>query len=71
MPTNEPVPCDMLIFSSSNEDGTCYITTANLDGETNLKVSVIFNDYELIIFVVLDKTEQDLVIDVHLFTRIS
>ena len=71
MPTNEPVPCDMLILSSSNEDGTCYITTANLDGETNLKVSVIFNDYELIIFVVLDKTEQDLVIDVHLFTRIS
>ena len=48
MPTNEPVPCDMLILSSSNEDGTCYITTANLDGETNLKVSVIFNDYELI-----------------------
>jgi hypothetical protein len=23
---------------SSTEDGTCHITTANLDGETNLKI---------------------------------
>ena len=31
-------PCDMVLLSSSDEEGSCYITTANLDGETNLKV---------------------------------
>jgi len=32
------VPCDLVLLSSSQSDGRCYITTANLDGETNLKV---------------------------------
>ena len=35
------IPCDMVLLSSSNADGTCYITSANLDGETNLKVCII------------------------------
>lgn len=30
------VPCDMILLKSS-DDGKCFITTANLDGETNLK----------------------------------
>ena len=30
----------MLLLSSEDQEGCCYITTANLDGETNLKVSV-------------------------------
>lgn len=30
-------PCDMVLFHSSTEDDVCYITTVNLDGETNLK----------------------------------
>ncbi|KAJ8890465.1 hypothetical protein PR048_009974 [Dryococelus australis] len=30
------VPCDLVLLASS-EDGKCYITTTNLDGETNLK----------------------------------
>ena len=29
----------MIVLSSSLQDGICYIMTANLDGETNLKVS--------------------------------
>ena len=28
----------MVLLSSSDEEGSCFITTANLDGETNLKV---------------------------------
>ncbi|XP_069676428.1 phospholipid-transporting ATPase IF-like isoform X2 [Periplaneta americana] len=31
------VPCDLVLLSSSDRDGRCFITTANLDGETNLK----------------------------------
>ncbi|XP_033637661.1 probable phospholipid-transporting ATPase IF isoform X2 [Asterias rubens] len=34
----EELPCDMLLLSSHNEEGECYVTTANLDGETNLKI---------------------------------
>eukprot|EP00005_Dracoamoeba_jomungandri_P010052 CAMPEP_0174265016 /NCGR_PEP_ID=MMETSP0439-20130205/24844_1 /TAXON_ID=0 /ORGANISM="Stereomyxa ramosa, Strain Chinc5" /LENGTH=1052 /DNA_ID=CAMNT_0015351215 /DNA_START=97 /DNA_END=3252 /DNA_ORIENTATION=+ len=32
------IPADLVLFSSSFPDGSCYITTANLDGETNLKL---------------------------------
>lgn len=31
------VPCDILLLKSSDNEGKCFITTANLDGETNLK----------------------------------
>lgn len=34
---NEGVPADMIIISTSDEDGVCYVETKNLDGETNLK----------------------------------
>ncbi|XP_052218556.1 phospholipid-transporting ATPase IF-like isoform X1 [Dreissena polymorpha] len=37
IPLNKSFPCDLVMLSSADPDGNCYITTANLDGETNLK----------------------------------
>eukprot|EP01029_Cantina_marsupialis_P021360 TRINITY_DN50_c1_g1_i4.p1 TRINITY_DN50_c1_g1~~TRINITY_DN50_c1_g1_i4.p1 ORF type:complete len:1122 (-),score=321.77 TRINITY_DN50_c1_g1_i4:384-3749(-) len=38
MRENEEFPCDLILLSSSDPAGNCYIQTTNLDGETNLKV---------------------------------
>ena len=35
---NKAFPCDLVMLSSQDPEGYCYINTANLDGETNLKV---------------------------------
>ncbi|KAF2404182.1 phospholipid-translocating P-type ATPase domain-containing protein [Trichodelitschia bisporula] len=34
----EEIPADMVVLSTSDSDGACYVETKNLDGETNLKV---------------------------------
>ncbi|RLN60655.1 hypothetical protein BBP00_00005860, partial [Phytophthora kernoviae] len=33
----DPIPADGIILASSEDNGTCYIDTSNLDGEANLK----------------------------------
>uniref|UniRef100_V5ESP9 Phospholipid-transporting ATPase n=1 Tax=Kalmanozyma brasiliensis (strain GHG001) TaxID=1365824 RepID=V5ESP9_KALBG len=34
---NEPIPADIIICATSEEEDACFIETKNLDGETNLK----------------------------------
>lgn len=36
---NEDIPCDMVLLSTNDlcSDGHCYITTTNIDGETDIK----------------------------------
>lgn len=34
---NDQVPADIVVLSTSDSDGMCYLETKNLDGETNLK----------------------------------
>ncbi len=31
-------PADLLLLSSTNDDGIAYVETVNLDGESNLKI---------------------------------
>ncbi|RMJ14471.1 hypothetical protein BHE90_009901 [Fusarium euwallaceae] len=35
---DEELPADIIILSTSDPDGACFVETKNLDGETNLKV---------------------------------
>jgi len=35
---NDEFPADLVVLSSSGDQGMCYIDTCNLDGETNLKI---------------------------------
>ena len=36
--SDDPVPADIVVLSTSDSDGACYVETKSLDGETNLKV---------------------------------
>uniref|UniRef100_A0A8C7XJJ6 Phospholipid-transporting ATPase n=1 Tax=Oryzias sinensis TaxID=183150 RepID=A0A8C7XJJ6_9TELE len=44
---NEIIPADMVLLYSSDPRGVCYIETANLDGETNLKQRQVVSDLPL------------------------
>jgi phospholipid-translocating ATPase len=35
------VPCDLVLIKSSEQSEKCFMTTANLDGETNLKTLLV------------------------------
>ena len=35
---DDQIPADIVVLSTSDPDGACYVETKNLDGETNLKV---------------------------------
>ncbi|XP_028929478.1 probable phospholipid-transporting ATPase IF isoform X4 [Ornithorhynchus anatinus] len=37
---DETFPVDLVLLSSDRMDGTCHVTTASLDGETNLKTHI-------------------------------
>ena len=45
---NEEIPCDLVVISTSEPDGLCHIMTANLDGETNLKVIVNLEMFSIV-----------------------
>ncbi|KAI9887929.1 MAG: hypothetical protein M1823_000318 [Watsoniomyces obsoletus] len=36
--SDDQIPADIVVLSTSDPDGACYVETKNLDGETNLKV---------------------------------
>ncbi|KAH9160413.1 hypothetical protein LEN26_001860 [Aphanomyces euteiches] len=38
MKEGDEVPADCLVLATSNKNGMCYVQTANLDGETNMKI---------------------------------
>jgi magnesium-transporting ATPase (P-type) len=35
---NDSIPADVIVLSTSDSHGICYVETKNLDGETNLKI---------------------------------
>ncbi|KAF9971218.1 hypothetical protein BGZ73_005886 [Actinomortierella ambigua] len=41
---NQPVPADAIILATSEAEGSCFIETKDLDGETNLKTRVSLHE---------------------------
>ncbi|XP_055368535.1 phospholipid-transporting ATPase IG isoform X3 [Betta splendens] len=43
---DETFPCDLILLQSTRDDGTCFVTTASLDGESNHKTHYTVPDIE-------------------------
>ncbi|XP_061455087.1 phospholipid-transporting ATPase IG isoform X2 [Rhineura floridana] len=41
---DQTFPCDLIFLASSSKDGSCYVTTASLDGESNVKTHYTVQD---------------------------
>ncbi|XP_077455948.1 phospholipid-transporting ATPase IH isoform X1 [Stigmatopora argus] len=41
---DQSFPCDLVLLSSSRDDGTCFVTTASLDGESSHKTYYAVQD---------------------------
>ena len=44
---DEIIPADLLMLATSAPEGVCFVETANLDGETNLKQRRLFYEVRL------------------------
>ena len=42
--SDQLVPCDLVLLYANTDNDECHVTTANLDGETNLKVKTVPKD---------------------------
>jgi P-type E1-E2 ATPase len=42
--SDDLVPCDMLILATSNEDGSCFVETAQLDGFVSISTALLFHN---------------------------
>ena len=47
--SEESFPADIVLLASSEPEGLCYIETANLDGETNLKIKQAIPETSLLV----------------------
>lgn len=45
MRADEEVPADLVVLSTPDKDNLCYVETANLDGETNLKIKYCWSGF--------------------------
>lgn len=57
---DETFPCDLILLSSSRYDGTCFVTTTSLDGESSHKVSRRVKVF-LFCFIFLGDSERSLI----------
>lgn len=61
----EHIPADILILSTSEVDGRCFVETMNLDGETNLKIKYALPETQWI-QTVDDATELQMLVETEL-----